>query len=228
MAELQTYGNNCNSYVIANALRGGRHVIIDPGQVTNEVGRHCLDSLLGEMKKDGIEVEDIGLIILTHAHPDHYGASEEIKERSKASITINKEEDEYRRTIGERIGKMFGIEIPEFEPNFYLEEGELNLGDTLNLEILLTPGHSPGHISIYWPAEKILLAGDVIFYGSTGRVDLPRGNAGMLKESIEMLSQLEIEYLLTGHQYGGPGIIEGEENIKRNFDVVRREVFPYL
>ena len=228
MAELQKYGNNSNSYVIVNALQGGKHVIIDTGQVENEVGERCLDSLLSEMGKDGVKVEDIGLILLTHAHPDHYGATKDIKERSNALVAINKEEDEYRRTIGERTGKMFGIEMPEFEPNFYLKEGELNLDDGISLQILLTPGHSPGHVSIYWPEKKVLIAGDVIFYGSTGRVDLPGGSAEALKESIEKLSQLEIEYLLTGHQYGGPGIIEGEEDVKRNFDFVRREVFPYL
>ena len=232
LAEMQSYGNNCNSYLIANCLYGDRHVIVDPGQVINEMRRPCLNNLLGQMSQDGIRVEDVGLVINTHAHPDHFGASHDIKERSNAFVALSEKDDEYRKTVGEEIRKMFGdvpgITMPKFEPDFYLQEGQLNLGNGVNLTILHTPGHSPGHISIYWPAEKVLIAGDVIFFGSTGRVDLPGGSAAALKQSIDNLSQLDIEYLLTGHQYGAPGIIQGKENIRRNFDFVKREVFPYL
>ena len=59
--------------------------------------------------------------------------------------------------------------------DIYLQEGELVLGDPskLRLKVFHSPGHSPGHITIYWPDEKVLIAGDVMFYRSTGRVDLP-------------------------------------------------------
>jgi glyoxylase-like metal-dependent hydrolase (beta-lactamase superfamily II) len=231
MAEMQRYGNNCNSYIIASALPQNKHVIIDPGQVVNEAGQLCMDKLVDEMKKDGIRVEDIGLIINTHAHPDHYGASQTIKKRSNALVTISERDDRFIREMKEQFSKqieMMGIGIPEVGADFYLWEGQVNLGKGLKLEILHTPGHSPGHVSIYWPAMKVLIGGDLIFYGSTGRVDLPGGNARLLKESIERVSHLGIDYLLTGHQYGSPGIIQGEENIKRNFDFVRKDVFPYL
>ena len=58
--------------------------------------------------------------------------------------------------------------------------GNLDLGtqSPVRLEVFHTPGHSPGHITVYWPAEKVLIAGDLIFYRSTGRVDLPGGDAG--------------------------------------------------
>ncbi|MFQ5827177.1 MAG: MBL fold metallo-hydrolase, partial [Dehalococcoidia bacterium] len=102
------------------------------------------------------------------------------------------------------------------------------LNGGITLQILSIPGHSPGHIGIYWPEAKVFAGGDLIFYGSTGRVDLPGGNAGLLKESIERVSGLEIEYLLTGHQYGAPGILQGTEQIERNFAHIRRNVFPYL
>ena len=72
MAEMQRYGNNCNSYVIAKALAGNKHVIIDPGQIVNEAKQNCLDKLSLEMKKDSLMMEDVGLIIITHAHSDHY------------------------------------------------------------------------------------------------------------------------------------------------------------
>ncbi len=121
-----------------------------------------------------------------------------------------------------------GFEIPEITPNLFLKEGELHLEREVSAEILLTPGHSQGHIGIYLPATKMYIGGDLIFYGSTGRVDFPGGSARLLKNSIEKVAQLEIEYLLTGHQYGSPGIIQGEAEIKSNFEFIRRNVFPYL
>ena len=231
MAEMQRYGNNCNSYVIANALPGGKHVIVDPGQVVNEARQHCLDRLVAEMERDGLRVENVGLIINTHAHPDHYGASQTIKERNNALVTISEEDTQLMKVMMEQLAPqlgMIGLEVPRIEADFYLQEGRLDLGEGLSLEVLSTPGHSPGHMSVYLPALKALIGGDLIFYGSTGRVDVPGGSARSLKESIERIAQLEIEYLLTGHQYGSPGVIQGQRDIKRNFDFVRRNVFPYL
>lgn len=230
MSEMRIYGNNCNSYVIANALAEKKHVIVDPGAVVNEARQNCLSRLASEMEKDGIMMQDIGMIIITHAHWDHYGAAEGIKKRSGSLITMSKEEGDFYQAIGKQMFKaleIMGLDVPEINPDFYIKEGELRLSEKV-ARILLTPGHSPGHVGIYWPAEKVYMAGDLIFYGSTGRVDFPGGSARLLKESIERVAQLDIEYLLTGHQYGSPGIIEGREQIKSNFEFIRRNVFPYL
>lgn len=228
MAEMQRYGNNSNSYVIARALAGGRHVIIDPGQVINEVRQPCLQRLINEMAKDGLRVEDIGLVINTHGHPDHCGASQAIKERSNCQVTISKEEEHVMRMFS-RTAQQYGAEgSQQTEIDFYIQEGELKLDEVITLEILSTPGHSPGHIGIYWPASKVFFGGDLVFYGSTGRVDLPGGSGELLKQSIERVAKLDIEYLLTGHQYGAPGVIQGADEIARNFSLIRRSVFPYL
>lgn len=206
--------NNCNTYLFANILDEGKHAIIDPGHVTTPSYREpSLERLFNEMKKDGISPGTIGLIILTHSHPDHCEAAETIKERYQARVALHKAEEGWYRMLG-------GID-------FYLEEGELELGKE-KFKIYHTPGHSPGSISIYWPDEKVLIVGDVIFYQSTGRVDLPGGSAFALKKSIEKLAELDVEYLLTGHQYGVPGIVEGREKVKANFDYVKRNIFPYL
>ena len=231
MQEMQTYGNNSNSYLVAHALPEDRHVLVDPGMVTNEAGRNCLERLISEMAKDGIKVEDVGLIMNTHAHPDHYGASEAIKKMSGAQVAIGEGDDEFlklgRGEMAQAL-KQMGFEFPDINPDFYLTEGDLRLGQDLTARILHTPGHSQGHVSIYWPDTKVFMGGDLIFYGSTGRVDIPGGSAQLLKESIERVAELEIEYLLTGHQYGSPGIIVGQEDIQRNFDLIRKHIFPYL
>jgi glyoxylase-like metal-dependent hydrolase (beta-lactamase superfamily II) len=231
MLELQTYGNNSNSYVVANALPENKHVLVDPGMVTNEARQNCMDRLISEMAKDGLKVEDVGLILNTHAHPDHYGASEAIRKMSGAQVAIARgDEDFLKLAQGEmaQVLKQMGIEFPEINPDFYLTEGELRLGEDLVASIILTPGHSRGHVGIYWPDAKVFMGGDLIFSGSTGRVDIPGGSAQSLKESIERIAQLDIEYILTGHQYGSPGIISGREEIERNYDFVRKNIFPYL
>ena len=117
----------------------------------------------------------------------------------------------------------FGSKAPQFEPFFYLNEGELILGQERKLELRLlhTPGHTPGSMSIYWPESKVLIAGDVIFYGGMGRTDLPGGSMMALKQSIERLSKLDVEYIIAGHPTEYGGIIVGKDNVARNFQAVK-------
>ena len=99
----------------------------------------------------------------------------------------------------------------------------MKLGD-IELELIHSPGHSPDSICFYCKKEKFLICGDVIFNQNTGRVDLPGGSADELKQSIEALSQLEIDHLLPGHM----NIINGAEKVKRNFEYVKKHVFRWL
>jgi len=80
-------------------------------------------------------------------------------------------------------------------------------------------------VTIYWPDRQVLIAGDCIFYRSTGRADLPGGDPLILRQTIERLSKLEIEYLLSGHAYGHPGIISGREEVQDNFRYVRNLLY---
>jgi hydroxyacylglutathione hydrolase len=210
--------NNCNSYLIANNLKPNGHLLFDPGHITTPFFKEPgLSRLISEMETDGIDASQIGLIILTHSHTDHCEAAGLIKEQSGALVALNKADEWFYEKLGGKV-------------DMYLEEGDLVLGEEneLKLKVFHSPGHSPGHVTIYWPEHKVLIAGDVVFYQSTGRVDLPGGSAESLKQSIQNLSELDIEYLLCGHPYGHPGIIEGKDAVKQNFDFVMRNVFPYL
>ena len=215
-------GNNCNTYLFA----GETLTLIDPGHVRNELGEPCMEILLDAMKKDGFEPQDIELIILTHSHPDHCEAAATIIRKSKARLAIHRDEEEYFKSIGERITRLFGLEPVKLEPDFFLEEGELKLGKQAGIEltVLMTPGHSPGSVSLYWAKEKALITGDAVFSGSIGRTDLPGGSGEMLKESIQRLSQLDVEYLLPGHM----DIVTGKKNVERNFAMIKCMFFPYL
>ena len=231
----QGRGNNCNTYVLANVLRGERpHVIIDPGFVVNEMGERCFDSLMVAMQRDGLTAEDIGLIIDTHTHPDHCQATEIIVEKSsrkagkgkmgQAIVALSGEEEEYYKTVGERMFGMFGMKLARLDPFLRLTEGDLSLGTgqgKVDLQVLLTPGHSPGSICLYWPAKAVLMTGDVVFHGSVGRTDFPGGSITILKQSIEKLSQLDVEHLLPGHSTEYGSIVEGREMVRRNFNAIR-------
>lgn len=220
----QGRGNNCNTCLFAHVLRGERpHVIIDPGHIANEFREPCFDSLAKAIEADGLKIEDTGMIINTHSHADHCRANEAMIEKSQAWVAMSREEDEYRNTLGRKAYSLSGTRLPEFAPLFYLREGDLSLGvkNRVELQVFLTPGHTPGSICLYWPAEKMLISGDVVFYGSIGRADLPGGSLSSLKKSIDRLSQLELECLVPGHSTEMGSILKGKRNIERNFQSVK-------
>ena len=220
----QGRGNNCNTCLLANVLRGEHpHVIIDPGHTINEFREPCFDTLVKTLERDGFRIEDIGLIINTHTHPDHCQANEVLVQKSQALVTLSKEEDEFRQTIGERLYTMFGAKVPQFSPFFYLKEGNLSLGtkNKVNFQVLLSPGHSPGSVCLYWRENKVLITGDVVFYGSIGRTDFPGGSLSQLKKSIDRLSELDVECLIAAHNTEFGSIIRGKQNVERNFQAVK-------
>ena len=229
--EMVRFGGNCNSYVIPDAfVNNGKktHIVIDPGHILNDLGIDCLEKLGQEMKQDGLDIKDVGLVINTHSHRDHCESSQPLQERNKAVVAVGELEAEYYETIGRRrYQSRGGIHVPDLVPDMKIKVGDWKL-EGLTLSVILIPGHTPGHIGLYWAEKRTLIVGDVIFYHNTGRVDLPKGNGDHLRDSIERLSQLAVEYLLTGHQYEGPGVISGKEAVKRNFDFVKKNVLPYL
>lgn len=219
----QGMGNNCNTTVIAGVLKGDKpHIVVDPGHITNETGEDCLGSLEQAMAQDNLQLQDTGLIINTHSHPDHCQSNELIVNRSGAQVTLSEEEDKFRNSIGERMYTMFGMKAPRFSALFHLKEGDIDLGkDGFKARVILTPGHSPGSVCLFLPDNKILITGDVVFYMSVGRTDFPGGDTMLLKKSIEKLSGLDVEYLIPGHNTEPNGIIRGKDRVKRNFEAVQ-------
>jgi hydroxyacylglutathione hydrolase len=203
--------NNCNSYVFAGILDGGKHVVVDPGHLVTPYYRESgLERLLEGMDRDGIGDARIGLVILTHGHPDHSESAIIIRSEYQALIAIHQADEPSYAAIGGKV-------------DVFLDEGSLELGtaNCTTLQIYHSPGHTPGHVTVFWPDRGVLIAGDCIFYRSTGRTDLPGGNANVLKQSIEKLSTLPIEHLLCGHAYGHSGIIHGREEVQDNFRYIR-------
>jgi len=204
--------NNCNSYYIGGEVP----ILIDTGL------KHHVNNLFSLMEKDGIDPQGIKLVINTHTHPDHFEGNE-ILVNNGVMMTIHRQEDEFLRGLGGRLYKMFGLGIPDLKVDFYLKEGNLSLGKN-EFHIYHTPGHSPGSISLYWPEKKALITGDVVFNQGVGRTDFPGCDGKLLKESIESLSKLDVEYLLPGHG----DIVVGKNEVNQNYNFIKNAIFPYM
>ena len=204
---------DCNTYVIKDEV----NVLIDPGFA------QYLPTLIEAMREDGIEPKDIDIITNTHLHADHYWGNEAFKEISEAKILCHPLHKKFYDTNVYDVARFFGFPPVEFQEDSYLEDGKLNTGK-MEFELIHSPGHSLDSICFYCRQEKILVCGDVIFNQNTGRVDLPGGNADELKHSIEELSRREVEYFLPGHM----DIVRGTEEVKKNFEFVKKHVFSWL
>ena len=204
---------DCNTYV----LRGDLSIIIDPGST------QFVPELIQDLHKDGIESEDIAIITNSHLHIDHYWANEALKEVSGAKILSHPLHNKFYDVTVVETSNFFSLQPVEFREDGYLNDNELNTGD-MEVEIIPSEGHSPDSIGFYCEEEKFLICGDVIFDKNTGRVDLPGGNGAELKQSIERLSRLGIDYLLPGHM----NVVTGTEKVKSNFEFVKENVFPWL
>ena len=204
---------DCNTYVIKDKTG----IIIDPGLT------QFLPALFQDLQQDGIDPKEIDIIANTHLHGDHCWANEAFKKISGAKIIIHPIQKDSWETSVNQTSKFFSVPTVDFTPDELFKNDKLNAGE-MEFELIPSPGHSPDSICFYCQSEKILICGDVIFNQNTGRVDLPGGSANALKQSIERLSQLEIEYLLPGHME----IVVGAEKVKRNFEFIKQYVLGYL
>jgi glyoxylase-like metal-dependent hydrolase (beta-lactamase superfamily II) len=204
--------NNCNSYLIDGKVP----LLVDPGL------EQRVNNLFERMLEDGFDPARIQVVIGTHCHPDHFTGSRKFVDTA-AKVTISREEEKFMIEEGSRWYETHGQKTPDFPVDFYLGEGDLKLGKH-EFEVILAPGHSPGSVCLYWERYKTLICGDVLFRESVGRVDLPGGNGGQLKQSIERLSKLKIDLVLPGH---GPAI-QGSANVQANFEMIKRNYFRMI
>ncbi len=196
--------NNCNTYFIDR----DKKILIDPGH------EHLFSHVLQGLQGLGTEVSEINTVLITHGHPDHLEAA--FRLQHPALLAMSREE---YRFIKEWAGPYYDIPAPDF----YLMEGELTLGD-VTLEVLETPGHSPGSVCLYWPENRVLFTGDVVFNQGIGRTDLPEGSGSRLKESIRRLKDLDVDILLSGHG----DILAGKEAVQQNFRFIEEYWFRYI
>jgi len=204
--------NNCNTYFIDGPTR----ILIDPGHI------RLFDHVQRGLANLGLTIDDIGLVVCTHAHPDHIEAVQLFKD-TNALIAIHEREWQLVKEMETQISASLGVDLEAITPDFFLKEGDFSV-QTLSFKVLHSPGHSPGSATLYWVDQKALFTGDVIFKESVGRTDLPGGNGSALKESIRQLQTLDVEWLLSGHGE----VIAGSKAVQENFDQVVNYWFNYI
>jgi len=163
-----------NCYIIGDE-NTKEAVVIDPG---GDVER-----ILSALEEDSLNCK---MIINTHCHFDHIGGNKGLKEATGAPIYIHPLEKELLTKMGS-LAMSFGVPVEDSPPpDGFLEEGDvIKVGGEIELEVLHTPGHSPGHISLYLRGKKMAVVGDVLFRFSVGRTDFPGGSHRQLIQSIK-------------------------------------------
>lgn len=175
-------------------------VIVDPG------GDPA--ALLDEIEKRGIKVTTI---LNTHGHFDHTAGNAALVSLN-APLAIHPAD---RALLAECGGAMwFGIECVQSQPPAIelTDGGELEVG-RLHIQVLATPGHTPGGVCFYIPEEHALITGDTLFAGSVGRTDLPGGDPRALTESLKRLLEFPPETVV--HPGHGPSSTMEQER-RRN------------
>ena len=149
-------------------------VFVDPGGET--------DRLMAAAEQFGVKIVAVWL---THGHLDHAGAATAVSERTGCPIIGPHKDDQWLLDDIEAQGAKYGIaDGKNVVPTRYLEEGDtLTLG-TETFGVTHCPGHTPGHVVIYHQAGQLAFVGDVLFRGSVGRTDFPKGNQQQLIDSI--------------------------------------------
>ena len=164
-----------NTYVLFDET--GDCVIIDPGCYDKE---ECAE-LADFIKTNSLSVK---MLLNTHCHVDHVLGNFFVKDRYNVQLFIH-ELDLPVLKAATVYAPAYGLhQYTEAAPDLFLTDGEIIIFGNQSLKVLFVPGHAPGHIAFYSADSKIVIGGDVLFYQSVGRTDLPGGNYDVLIDSI--------------------------------------------
>ena len=164
------YLQNCSLVWDSN----GRAALIDPGGET--------DRLLAEVATRNLTLEKI---LLTHGHLDHVGAANALRDRLGIPIEGPERAEQFWLDMLPQQAQLFGFPPAQsFTPDRWLVDGDTVDVGSLHFEVLHCPGHTPGHVIFFERGAQLAFVGDVLFKGSIGRSDFPRGNHATLINSI--------------------------------------------
>lgn len=166
-----SFSQNCSIIWCDETMEGA---FVDPGG--------DVDKLLAHVKKLGIKLTKI---LLTHGHLDHAGGAADLKEQLGLPIIGPHKEDKFWLDQIEEQAANYGMPgLRCCQPDEWLNDGdEIDVGNE-KITVLHTPGHTPGHVVLYNEAHKVAFVGDVLFKGSIGRTDFPRGDLPTLLNAI--------------------------------------------
>ncbi len=165
------FQQNCSLVVCETT---GEAALVDPGG--------DVDRLLAAVAKSGTR---LARILVTHGHVDHCGGAAEIAARAGVPIEGPQREDAFWIDQLARQGQSFGVHgARQFTPDRWLEGGDSVTVGNIRFDVRHCPGHTPGHVVFVQPEHRIAFVGDVLFQGSVGRTDFPRGDFDTLVRSI--------------------------------------------
>jgi len=167
-----SYQQNCTLLICEKTNKAA---IVDPGG--------DIDVILNVIETENAIVESI---LVTHGHLDHVGGVAELAEKLDIPIIGPEKQDKFWLDALPSQIQTFGFPHSEsFTPNRWLNDGDtVNVGEQV-LNVIHCPGHTPGHIVLFHQASKLALVGDVLFKGSIGRTDFPKGHHATLINSIK-------------------------------------------
>ena len=196
-----------NTYVVFDDNK--ETIIFDPGCYTiNE--RKMLKKFIDDNKLI------VKRLINTHCHLDHIFGNTFISETYNVKLECHRLEIPILQQA-HIAGDMYGVPVPpQPTPSVFLEDNDIVEVGKIKLKAILAPGHSPGSLCFYNEDEKFLIGGDVLFYGSIGRSDLPGGNHNQLINSIltRLMTLPEDVKVYSGH---GPSTLIGFEKYNNSF-----------
>lgn len=160
-----------NAYVVAREA-GAAAAVIDPGGDAQMI--------IDEALADELAIQ---YVICTHGHADHIAAAGDVLEATGAKLVIHELDAPMLADPVGNISAFMGASVRAPSADVLVADGDSVKMDGLSLDVLHTPGHTPGGISVL--VEDVLFSGDLLFAGSVGRTDLPGGSARQLAESLK-------------------------------------------
>lgn len=162
---------NCTLLWCTETMKGA---FVDPGG--------DLDHLLKVAAEQGVTIEKL---LVTHGHIDHCGLTGVLAQRLGVPIEGPHPDDKFWIDMNPTVGAQYGVPgATAFTPDRWLHDGDKVTVGNLVLDVYHCPGHTPGHVIFHHPPSKLAIVGDVLFQGSVGRTDFPRGDFGQLVQSI--------------------------------------------
>jgi hydroxyacylglutathione hydrolase len=174
-------------------VTGDDPFIVDTGIGSNVPGILCGLSEFGNLQA-------VKRILLTHGHLDHVGGAAAVKKKLTAEVLIHELDASMIRDSDtvERQERMFGMEIELVEVGTFSDKDVFSTGKH-DFQVIHTPGHTAGSVSLFDSSTGALISGDTVFAGGVGRWDLPTGSHRDLVESVKKLMRLDAVDLYPGH-----------------------------